>query len=415
MKVISLQRQLLAVAVGTFPDDGSPLTVNYNNYKHPEFFPRLGEAIANVVESIPSGGCLVFFPSYSVLNKCVKCWNPSEFAGGNRGYNDLSSPDIWERFIRSKGSVIVEPTGSQDLFEAARDDYASAIKTYGSCILLGVFRGKMSEGISFNDENARGVICVGLVRTVSLFGFDCTILLGICIVLSYTSLVSQPFPSAKDRAIVAKKAYNDEQRKLRQKTNFLPGGDWYVQECFRAVAQALGRCIRHEGDYGTVVLLDSRHCNDGSPGFQHSKLPKWMRNSVRTMAPTGSRGFGQNPVVGGYDGLKREMESFFAQAPRFTEGVLAKRKKEFEDALQREKQSGRDLQYDSKSGWAPSSSAAAAKCKASQSVGFGNTSKRVTQDSPMPPSASYPVKTKNGVIDLLSPDASVGDKAKVVY
>ena len=30
-----------------------------------------------------------------------------------------------------------------------------------SCILLAVFRGKMSEGVSFNDDNTRGVICVG--------------------------------------------------------------------------------------------------------------------------------------------------------------------------------------------------------------------------------------------------------------
>ena len=131
--------------------------------------PRLGSAIANIIESIPSGGCLVFFPSYSLLNKCVKCWNPSEFAGRYRNNDDASCPEIWERFVCSKGRVIVEPTGSQDLFEAARDDYAETIKATGSCILLAVFRGKMSEGISFNDDNARGVICVGLVSTP--FGF----------------------------------------------------------------------------------------------------------------------------------------------------------------------------------------------------------------------------------------------------
>ena len=63
--------------------------------------------------------------------------------------------------------MIVEPVGSQEKFEAARDDYRETIKRTGACLLLAVFRGKMSEGISFNDDNARGVICVGIVSQVS--------------------------------------------------------------------------------------------------------------------------------------------------------------------------------------------------------------------------------------------------------
>ena len=166
--VVNLNRQLHAVAIGSFPD-GSPLTVNYNNYKHPGFIPRLGSAVANIIESIPHGGCLVFFPSYSLLNKCIKCWNPSEFASRYQSQDDNSCPEIWDRFLCSKGKVIVEPTGSQELFEAARNDYAETIKSHGNCILLAVFRGKMSEGISFNDANARGVICIGIVSVDQRF------------------------------------------------------------------------------------------------------------------------------------------------------------------------------------------------------------------------------------------------------
>lgn len=143
----------------------SPLTVTYSHYKHSGFFGRLGNAIATVVEGIPRGGVLVFFPSYSVLKKCVNCWNPfDDRRNGRRTVDgDNSSPHVWERFLRSKGKVIVEPTGSQDKFEAARDEYRETIEEIGSGILLAVFRGKMSEGISFNDDNARGVICVGVV------------------------------------------------------------------------------------------------------------------------------------------------------------------------------------------------------------------------------------------------------------
>ena len=59
--------------------------------------------------------------------------------------------------MQSKGKVIVEPTGSQADFEAAKQQYQDKIEEDGNCILLAVFRGKMSEGISFNDDFARCV------------------------------------------------------------------------------------------------------------------------------------------------------------------------------------------------------------------------------------------------------------------
>jgi hypothetical protein len=357
--VVSLPKQLLALSVGHFPD-GSPLTVTYNNYKQSEFFPRLGNAIASVVEAIPRGGVLVFFPSYTFMKKCINCWNP--FENRNRGWNnfdygnDNSCPQIWDRFVRSKGKVIVEPTGSQEKFEKARDEYTETIQREGRCILLAVFRGKMSEGISFNDDNARGVICVGI-----------------------------PFPGARDRAIVAKKSYNDEQRRLAEKKSLLPGQDWYAQEAFRAIAQALGRCIRHAADYGTIVLLDSRHCHDGSPGFSHSKLPKWMRDHVRTLS-MGHRGLGNNPVVGGYPGLVREMKAFFQQAPVYANSVLEKNQQLFAAAQERDKNSS-GHQFNSKTGsWTPNAVTGIKKDSAMSATSVNSAN--VTQDSPMPPAGS---------------------------
>ena len=336
--------------------------MNYNNYRDPRFFGRLGDAVARIVESIPRGGVLVFFPSYSMLSKCLRCWNPYESRNGFRRNNfdnptDHSCPDIWHRFLESKGKVIVEPSGSQEAFEEARDEYADTIKQDGSCILLAVFRGKMSEGISFNDDNARGVICIGI-----------------------------PFPNARDRSILAKKSYNDEQRKLKKRTGLLPGGDWYSQEAFRAIAQALGRCIRHAGDYGTVVLLDSRHCNDGSPGFVHSKLPKWMRGSVRTLS-MGLRGHGHNPVCGGYVGLHREMHQFFLQAPSSARTVLERQQRDLAAARERHRKSINNYEFSSKTGkWTSSSTSASGEGGGGGGCcGSGEASaKQITQESPIP-------------------------------
>ena len=69
----------------------------------------------------------------------------------------------------------------------------------------------LKTGISFNDDHARGVICVGI-----------------------------PYPHMGSRVINAKMDYNDEQRKFRQR-QILKGSEWYKKQAYRAIAQAVGR------------------------------------------------------------------------------------------------------------------------------------------------------------------------------
>ena len=165
--------------------------------------------------------------------------------------------------------------------------------------LFAVYRGKMSEGISFNDNYARCVICIGV-----------------------------PFPSAFSLPIKIKMNYNDEQRKFCGRTDLLPGREWYNQQAYRAIAQALGRCIRHIGDYGAIILMDARHCDDGTPNEGipkcHKNLPKWMRTTVRNLsmnfAPRNSMftyGSSSKTIFGGYVGLKKELQKFFRDAKLF--------------------------------------------------------------------------------------------------
>lgn len=312
--VVNIEKQFRAVSIGAFPD-GLPMTITYQNYKKEGFYAKLGDALAKVVEAVPSGGVLVFLPSYSFLRNCIKSWKPQKRykAFGVEG------SDVWDRFETSKRTIVVEPTGSQADFEAAKEVFTQAIHRDGKALLLAVFRGKMSEGISFNDDFARAVICVGI-----------------------------PFPNAHDRSIKAKKAYNDEMRNLCGKTNLLPGMEWYSQQAFRAIAQALGRCIRHAGDYGAVILMDSRHCDDGAPveGVcrAHRSLPKWMRSSVRNLSMYGERPVMNNanpPIFNGYRGLADELKTFFVEAKTHSAMVMEKFQKDFEQAKAQEKAGGK--------------------------------------------------------------------------
>ncbi|VDM80540.1 unnamed protein product [Strongylus vulgaris] len=52
-----------------------------------------------------------------------------------------------------------------------------------------------------------------------------------------------------------KKTYNDEFCKTKA---LLTGDQWYVSQAYRALNQALGRCLRHRNDWGALVLVDER-------------------------------------------------------------------------------------------------------------------------------------------------------------
>src|ERR1700722_17259093 len=114
-------------------------------------------------------------------------------------------------------------------------------------IFFAVYRGKVSEGLDFIDDNARAVIAVGI-----------------------------PYPAIGDQPIALKKDFNDRHAKTK---NLLQGHQWYEAQAFRAIKQALGRCIRHRHDWGAVILLDHRFCQQSRTV---SQLSKWMRKDVKT-------------------------------------------------------------------------------------------------------------------------------------
>ena len=66
----------------------------------------------------------------------------------------------------------------------------------------------------------------------------------------------------------------------------LTGDQWYTQQAFRALNQAVGRCIRHRADWGAVVLVDSRFAEQRF----RAPLPRWLRGSL--LAPGAAPHFG---------------------------------------------------------------------------------------------------------------------------
>lgn len=198
----------------------------------------LGRSIVQLIQAVPEG-VLVFLPNYRMLSKLEILWQHDRSRRGTGAFHYPNT--IWDALIAAKGAIVVEES-SRDI-EELKHEYLNHIKERRQCLLLGVLRAKCSEGISFNDENSRAVIVVGI-----------------------------SYPEMMSAEVRLKMEYNDFLKKRNETT--LGGHDWYTQQAFRATNQALGRCIRHRGDYGALFVIDARWSEEIGT---EQKLAVWLR------------------------------------------------------------------------------------------------------------------------------------------
>ncbi|GJV09595.1 fanconi anemia group J protein [Tanacetum coccineum] len=254
--LLSFALELWAGVIHSGPNH-YPVNASYKTSESFDFQDAVGASLEEICKVVP-GGCLVFFPSYKLMDKLRSRW---------------SQTGQWKR-LNAQKPVCVEPRGAQEDFENVLKDYYDTIRqgnkptTTGrrrgkkvdaigcsatmsngnikkGATFLAVCRGKVSEGIDFSDENARAVIIVGI-----------------------------PFPNVYDIKVSEKKKYNDAYKSSK---GLLSGNEWYCQQAFRALNQAAGRCIRHRLDYGAIIFLDERFRQERNLAY----LSKWLRNSIR--------------------------------------------------------------------------------------------------------------------------------------
>ena len=88
-----------------------------------------------------------------------------------------------------------------------------------------------------------------------------------------------------------KKEYNS---KWAYRLGLCDGGIWYSQQAFRALNQAIGRCIRHKNDFGAILLLDGRYSEAG----RLKDVSKWVSSAMR--------------ISNGFELMMDSVKSFFA-------------------------------------------------------------------------------------------------------
>nr|XP_020014485.1 Fanconi anemia group J protein [Castor canadensis] len=225
--------QVWVGTIGSGPK-GRTLCATFQHTETFEFQDEVGALLLSVCQTVGQG-ILCFLPSYKLLEKLKERW----FYTG-----------LWNNLELVK-TVIVEPQGGEKTdFDELLQVYYDAIKYKGEkdgALLIAVCRGKVSEGLDFSDDNARAVITIGI-----------------------------PFPNVKDLQVELKRRYNDHHSKSR---GLLPGRQWYEIQAYRALNQALGRCIRHKNDWGALILVDDRFINN--PSRYTSGLSKWVRQEIQ--------------------------------------------------------------------------------------------------------------------------------------
>ncbi|CAG5133949.1 unnamed protein product [Candidula unifasciata] len=209
--------------------DGTVLNSEYKNRSNETYQRSLGNTIMNFARIVPNG-LLVFFPSYPVMDNCIEKWKAT---------------NQWNVITQYK-PVIVEPKG-KTLFDEAMDEYYTKVSdpNLNGAIFMAVCRGKVSEGLDFADTNGRAVMITGL-----------------------------PFPPRFDPRVQLKM---DFLRENKHKFKGLNENTWYRQQATRAVNQAIGRVIRHNKDFGAIVLCDTRF----SSFENRNSLPSWVREQAQ--------------------------------------------------------------------------------------------------------------------------------------
>ncbi|KAI6201302.1 DNA helicase [Aphelenchoides besseyi] len=208
----------------------TPFNFTYNQINsNSAMMNDLGKVIVDVCRIVPKG-ILCFVSSYSFLDKL---WNVME----QNGY--LAQ-------LKHTKKVFCEPRDGREMehiMTSFEDAIFSPMNSINGAVIFGVYRGKVSEGMNFNDDLCRAVICVGI-----------------------------PYPNVMDQKVAQKKYFNSDSKNL----SLLNGDQWYETAAFRALNQSLGRSCRHKLDWSAMLLIDKRLRNG-----KLSKISQWVRDEVR--------------------------------------------------------------------------------------------------------------------------------------
>ncbi|XP_037246608.1 ATP-dependent DNA helicase DDX11 isoform X1 [Falco rusticolus] len=218
------------------------LEFTYQTRDLPQMMDETGRILCNLCNVVP-GGVVCFFPSYEYEKQVYAHWEKM---------------GLLTR-LAAKKKIFQEPKKASQV-EQVLVEYAKCIKRCSQAggqmtgaLLLSVVGGKMSEGINFSDDLGRCVIMVGM-----------------------------PYPNIKSPELQEKMTWLD--RTMPRAAGQAPSRVLIENLCMKAVNQSIGRAIRHQKDFASILLLDHRYTRPAT----FNKLPQWIRERTQVKPAFGS-------------------------------------------------------------------------------------------------------------------------------
>ncbi|KAJ3218139.1 hypothetical protein HDU67_006543 [Dinochytrium kinnereticum] len=177
-----------------------------------------GNILIEFARIVPDG-LVCFFPSYLYLESIVASWN------------ELG---MLQELLKYKLVFIETPDAAET--SLALENYRKACDNGRGAVLLSVARGKVSEGVDFDNNYGRAVILFGI-----------------------------PYQYTESRILKARLEYLRDNFKVRE-------NDFLTFDAMRHGAQCVGRVLRGKTDYGLMIFADKRFAR----ADKRSKLPKWI-------------------------------------------------------------------------------------------------------------------------------------------
>ncbi|KAF7291652.1 Chl1 helicase [Mycena chlorophos] len=265
------ESNLQAVVVSKNPRGGD-LEFKADKQKDEGVIAELGQILLNFAALVPKG-MVVFFPSYSFLNTAKAVWQKSgaiaRFEGKKKVFFEPEQASQVEPILQEYAAAIRNSTPSVCVFYSPPNLLLTVPKDKcKGALLFAVIGAKLSEGINFTDDLARAVVVVGV---------------------PFANLGSAELRE-RMKYVNALEQKRGTKREVGQKD---AAGELYENLAMNAVNQSIGRAIRHQNDWASLILLDKRY---GSSALR-KKLPGWIGGKL--VIPDG---FGQ---------VIRELASFY--------------------------------------------------------------------------------------------------------